>query len=112
MLVKGGIIEVLVKDTAGKPVARAQADLQDVAREQQTHRALTDPNGLARVRVTPGRYVLARVFVEGRVRPTDEEQITVAEGETKRIECTVNPAPKLAGIVRDEAGHPLAGVPR
>jgi protocatechuate 3,4-dioxygenase beta subunit len=110
MLVKGGIIEVLVKDTAGKPVARAQADLQDVAREQQTHRALTDPNGLARVRVTPGRYVLARVFVEGRVRPTDEEQITVAEGETKRIECTVNPAPKLAGIVRDEAGHPLAGV--
>ncbi len=110
VLVKGGIIEVLVKDTAGKPVARVQADLQDVAHEQQALHAFTDANGLARIRVIPGRYVVARIFMEGRVRQTDQEQTTVAEGETKRIECTVNPAPKLAGIVRDEAGNPLAGV--
>jgi len=108
-LTKGAIIEVLVKDPAGKPGERVGAYLRRV-RQEQGFGSTTDENGLARIRVIPGDYSIAQIFRPGYVPPETTEQVTVAEGETKRIECTVRPTPKITGIVRDEAGTPLAGV--
>ena len=108
-LVKGGIIEVLVKDTAGKPVASASVSLRHIQLEQWAG-GNTDANGLVRTRVVPGRYTFSGAYKEGYSRPRSEEQVDVADGETKRIECTLDSLPKVAGVVRDEAGNPLAGV--
>ncbi len=108
-LTKGSIIEVLVKDAAGKPVAGVIASLRHVAPEKSTGGS-TDPNGLARLRVLPGRYSFPGVYRDGYSRPMSQQEVTVKEGETKRIESTLNPLPKVAGVVRDQAGNPLAGV--
>ena len=108
-LTKGAIIEVLIKDTAGKPVEKVGTYLRRVGQEQGFG-APTDANGLARIRVIPGGYSVSQIFRPGYAPPETTEQVTVAEGETKRIEYTVTPARRVTGIVRDEAGNPLAGV--
>jgi protocatechuate 3,4-dioxygenase beta subunit len=108
-LVPGGVIQVLVKDAAGQPVPRIQADIRNIERERPVYRVPTDANGLAQLRVTPGQYVLARLVDRGRPQQSGE-RITVTEGQTQRLECAFGATPKLAGIVRDEAGNPLAGV--
>jgi len=108
-LAKGSIIEVLVKDAAGKPVVGALASLRHVAPEKSTG-GRTDPNGLARLRVLPGRYSFLGASKNGYSRRMSPEEVTVKEGETKRIESTLNSLPKVAGVVRDQAGNPLAGV--
>ncbi len=108
-LTRGAIIEVLVKDTAGKPVEKVGAYLGRVGQEQGFGDR-TDENGLARIRVIPGTYNVSQIFRPGYIPPETTDQVTVAEGETKRIECTVRPTPKVAGIVRDPEGNPLAGV--
>jgi protocatechuate 3,4-dioxygenase beta subunit len=108
-LTKGAIIEVLVKDTAGKPVEKVGAYLGRVGQEQGFGDR-TNENGLARIRVIPGSYRVQQIFRPGYVPPETTDQVTVAEGETKRIECIVSPTPKITGIVRDQEGNPLAGV--
>jgi protocatechuate 3,4-dioxygenase beta subunit len=110
-LTKGGMIEVLVKDDNGKPVANASVSARHTLRDRYVSGA-SDENGLARLRVAAGPYVVPRPYREGYSRPLrpDEEQVSIAEGETKRIEYVLSPMPKLAGVVRDEAGRPSAGV--
>jgi len=108
-LTKGAIVEVLVKDTTGKPVEKVGAYLGRVGQEQGFGDR-TDAKGLARIRVIPGTYNVSQIFRPGYVPPETTDQVTVAEGETKRIECIVRPTPKIAGIVRDPEGNPLAGV--
>jgi protocatechuate 3,4-dioxygenase beta subunit len=108
-LTKGAIIEVLVKDTAGKPVEKVGAYLGRVGQEQGFGDR-TDEKGLARIRVIPGTYNVSQIFRPGYIPPETTDQVTVAEGETKRIECIVSPTPKITGIVRDPEGNPLAGV--
>jgi protocatechuate 3,4-dioxygenase beta subunit len=108
-LTKGTIVEVLVKDTAGKPVEKVGAYLRRAGYEQGFGDR-TDENGLARIRVLPGTYNVSQIFRPGYIPPETTDQVTVAEGETKRIECTVRPAPKVVGIARDPEGNPLAGV--
>ncbi len=109
-LTKGAIIEVRVKDTTGKPVEKVYAYLQRVGQEQDFgDRA--DENGLARIRVLAGDYKVGQLYRPGYAPPQDTPQVTVQEGETKRVECTMTAMPKITGIVRDnEAGRPLAGV--
>lgn len=117
-LTKGGIIEVLVKDDAGKPVEKATVNLFRIQDGRSPgERGLngrTDENGLVRVRVAPGQYVLAGAYKEGLARRTavirPSEAQTVEEGGTTRIEHVMSAGPKVTGVVRDEAGHPLAGV--
>jgi len=108
-LAKGGIIEVLVKDAAGKPVAVANVTMRHTQLEQSVGGS-TDPNGLVRMRVLPGRYSFSGVYKEAYGRQMSQEEVVVEEGETKRIESTLSSLPKVAGVVRDEAGNPLAGV--
>jgi len=110
-LEKGCTIEVLVKDSAGKPAAGANVHVYSPQTEQRFHGA-TDENGLARLRVTPGQYVLTGVYSEGHARQgmTQQQSVAVADGQTRRLEHVLTAAPKVTGIVRDEAGKPLEGV--
>ncbi|MCL5281602.1 MAG: carboxypeptidase-like regulatory domain-containing protein [Planctomycetes bacterium] len=84
-LTKGGIIEVLVKGSAGKPVAQASVTAQAMQGNQLV-RGTTDENGLARIRVPSGQYRVSEPFRLGYGRQIREEQVTIGEGETKRVE--------------------------
>ncbi len=129
-LTKGAIIEVLVKDGDGKPVAQAAALLAPV-NGGRSFQPQTDTSGLAQVRVTPGQYTFSGANKSGygplMLQPL--EQFDLADGQTKRIEYVLGSGPKtpgvggilrripiipgtprITGIVRDEAGHPLAGI--
>lgn len=109
-LIKGGIIEVLVKESAGgKPIEKAIVGIRHSQRDQWTS-SQTDPNGLARIRVVPGPHEVSGLYKQGYTRPRQPQPVEIKDGETKRIECTLTPAPRVAGVVRDGAGHPLAGV--
>jgi protocatechuate 3,4-dioxygenase beta subunit len=110
-LIKGGVLEVLVKEgTTGKPVEKASVSIRLVQNDRWTS-SVTDPNGLARMRVTPGQYAVSGAYKQGYTRQqTQQDQMEINDGETKRIEYTLTPAPRVTGIVRDEAGNPLAGV--
>lgn len=108
-LVKGGILEVLVKDTAGKPVSQASVSLRQVQSEQWVG-VTTDETGLARQRLAPGEYAFSGAYKQGYSQPRSQEQLVIEEGQTKRLEYTLNSMPKVAGIVRDQAGQPLAGI--
>jgi protocatechuate 3,4-dioxygenase beta subunit len=117
-LTTGGIIEVLVKDSAGNPVPGATVSVFRVQEMQslggQSLNGRTDEKGVARIRVAAGQYVPAGVYKEGFGRRTGvirtSDAFEVQEGETKRIEQVLDAGPKATGIVRDEAGNPLAGV--
>jgi len=108
-LTKGAIIEVLIRDPAGKPVEKMNAHFELIG-QRQGFGEHTDANGLARIRALPGRYRVAQIYRPGYFPPETMNEVTVEEGRTQRIEFTVTPTPKIAGIVRDDAGNPLAGV--
>lgn len=108
-LTKGAILEVLIKDTAGKPVDKVHVNMQRV-RQEQSFDAPTDANGLARIRVIAGAYSVSQIYRPGYAPPETTDPVTVEEGQTKRVEYIVTPKPKITGLVRDEAGNPLAGV--
>jgi protocatechuate 3,4-dioxygenase beta subunit len=114
------IVEVLVKDRDGKPVAQAEVALRRVG-DRLISMQQTDENGLLRVRVRPGEYELFGAYETpfGGKGSRREGQFAVAEGETKRIEYVPGFSLKIpavagiaavTGIVRDEAGDLLAGV--
>lgn len=109
-LARGGVLEVSVREPSGRPVAKAAVDVYTVRRDQD-YSGVTDANGVTRIRVTAGVYQVTGVFKDGYARPLvrEEESITVADGQTIQVECTLVPS-KAAGIVRDQAGRPLAGV--
>jgi protocatechuate 3,4-dioxygenase beta subunit len=117
-LTTGGFIEVLVKDDAGKPVPGATVSVFQVEEAQsvggQSFSERTDEKGLARIRVAAGRYVVAGIYKQGFARRMGVIRLTdafaVEEGETRQIEQVLGAGPKVAGIVRDEAGNALAGV--
>jgi protocatechuate 3,4-dioxygenase beta subunit len=108
-LVKGAVIEVLVKETDGKPIGKASVGVRNTQRDSYSG-GTTDEKGLARIRVVPGQYAVSGPFREGYSRPAGEEQVSVEDGQTQRVELVLTAAPKIAGTVRDEAGRPLAGV--
>jgi protocatechuate 3,4-dioxygenase beta subunit len=108
-LMKGGIIQVLVKDAGGRPVANAGVSIHDMPRDQY-FAGRTDANGLVRMRVLSGQYHVAHPFQAGYALQMGGQQVTINEGETKQLKFILNTAPRVEGIVRDEAGYPLSGV--
>jgi protocatechuate 3,4-dioxygenase beta subunit len=110
LLTKGAIIEVLVKESGGKPIVKANVNVRSGQRNQSVEGS-TDENGLARIHVTAGQYSIFAPYREGyTLQGNSEERVGIEEGQTKRVEFTLSTLPKISGIVRDEAGHPLAGV--
>jgi protocatechuate 3,4-dioxygenase beta subunit len=108
-LAKGAVIEVLVKETDGKPVGKASVGVRNTQSDSYSG-GTTDGKGLARIRVMPGQYAVSGPFREGYSRPAEQERVSVEDGQTQRVELVLTAAPKIAGTVRDEAGRPLAGV--
>jgi hypothetical protein len=109
LLVRGGILELLVKDPGGQPVKKAGVRLHE-DRDNRYFAACTDENGLARLRLASGEYGVLGPREGGYARPERDEHVRIEEGQTQRIELVFSLAPKIAGTVRDQAGNPLAGV--
>ena len=109
-LSKGGIIEVVVKDeTDDTPIDKASVNVRNSGEDQWLH-GRTDESGIARIRVPAGEYVVSQAYKRGYNQQRRDMQVTVEEGETKKIEWMLTSAPKIAGTVRDQAGDPVAGV--
>ncbi len=108
-LTPGSLIEVFVRDAAGKAVEKATVRVFRLAPEE-AFTGTTDVHGIARVRVTPSVYDILEPSTDGLIRPASKERVSIKEGEVKRIECLVHPFTKITGTVRDAAGQPLAGV--
>jgi protocatechuate 3,4-dioxygenase beta subunit len=108
-LTKGGIIEVLVREDNGKPIAKAGVNVSHAQRKQYFG-GNTDEGGLARIRAVPGQYDVSAPSRPGYAHQTKEEHVTIEEGQTKRVEFILNVAARVAGTVRDMVGNPLDGV--
>lgn len=108
-LTPGGLVEVRVKDASGQPVDQAGVDVRDPA-YRQLYGGLTDATGLFRTRLAPGPYEISGAYKQGYVRPQQAEAFTVAEGETRTFEQTLDSLPSAAGVVCDDGGKPLEGV--
>jgi protocatechuate 3,4-dioxygenase beta subunit len=108
-LIKGGIIEILVKDADGKPVGQAAVRITH-AQRQQYFGGSTNADGFIHIRVPPGQYHVSEPFKLGYALQIKREQVAVEEGETKRVELVLSVAPRVAGTVRDGAGNLLGGV--
>jgi len=106
---KGGIVEILVTSAAdGKPVPNASVGLQYEGRSLWSG-AESDANGLARVRLVPGTYRIQSANAPGYTSQRSEQSVTVAEGQTHRMNVTVQELPRVSGVVRDPNGAPVAG---
>ncbi len=109
-LTKGGLLEVVVTDAASKkPVEKANV----VILPQGGNRAsgtITDENGIARIRLTPGEYQMVQVYKQGYSRDRRQETITIEDGKTEHIEYELTGQPKITGVVRDEKSKPVKGV--
>ena len=110
-LSKGGILEVKVNDNRDKkPLENAGVSVQ----EQQSNRNFhirTVGDGIARIRLIPGRYRISNVYMQGYTSNRgSREMITIEAGKTKRLEYELAVNPKITGVVRDDKGRPLEGV--
>jgi len=105
----GGLIEIRIKDAAGKPVDQASIDVRDPA-YTQLYGGLTDGAGLLRARLAPGRYEISGAYKQGYMRPQQAEAFTIEEGQTRTFEQTLDSLPSATGVVYDDAGKPLEGV--
>ena len=108
-LVRGGVAELAIVDAEdGKPVEYPNVGLLRVGKRWY-ETAGGGKDGIVRIRLVPGkyevRYVSAWRYTSSRMR----EEVTVADGETARAEVKLKKAPRLHGVVRDQAGKPVAG---
>jgi len=107
---KGGVIEIVVKDEADDtPVEKASVNVRDPETDQRFHGS-TDESGIARIRVPAGQYAVSQAYKRGYNQQRRDLQVTVEEGQTKKVEWTLTSAPKITGTVRNQAGDPVAGV--
>ncbi len=106
---KGGLLEVVVTEAVSKkPVEKASVSIRDEDSVQGFY-ASTDKDGVARVRLAPGEYKISGVYKEGYSRTRQEEAVTIEEHKTARLDIQLTSPPKVAGVVRDEAGKPVEG---
>ena len=105
---KGGILEVIVQDASKKPVREAQVAVQRQG-VPEWFSARSDQDGSARFRLLPGDYELLNVYHQANQWRGMRQRVAIEEGRTGRIETTLGPLPKVAGIVRDDKGQPLPG---
>jgi len=107
---KGGLLEVVVKDAeTKKPLEKAGVSVRD-QRNNTWLSARTDNDGVVRIRLRPGEYQVSGVYKQGYTSESRQEAVTIEDGATKRVEWLLAGQPKITGVVRDEAGNPVAGV--
>ena len=109
-LSKGGLLEVVVTEAVSKqPVEQARVSIRQQAGNKYFG-ALSDEDGIARIRLMPGEYQMSGVNKQGYSRESRQETITIEDGKTERIEWQLTGQPKITGVVRDEKDKPVQGV--
>ncbi|UCF17204.1 MAG: carboxypeptidase regulatory-like domain-containing protein, partial [Phycisphaerales bacterium] len=108
-LIKGGLIEVTITDAATKkPVQQARISIRQQDRDEHFG-AVSDEKGIAKMRLIPGEYQLTGIYRDGYTRQSQQETITIQDGQTTRLEQQLTGQPKISGVVRDEQGNPVKG---
>ena len=101
---KGGIVEVTVR---GKDNHEPLADVGvSVNSEDDSRGGSTGTNGVAYFRLPPGQF---SVFANKPDWSQAQTQATVTEGQTTSVTIELNAPFKVAGVVRDASGAPVAG---
>ncbi len=109
-LSKGGLLEVVVTEAESKQaVEKANVTIQHQASDRPFG-ALSDKEGIARIRLAPGEYQMIGIYKQGYSRQMPQEPVTIEDGKTARIEYQLIGQPKITGIARDEKDKPLEGV--
>lgn len=103
---RGALLEVsVIGQNDRKPVAHANVSAY---RENSQSTAVSDANGIARLRLLPGSY---QVTVIQQSMPASQTQATVEAGVTNRVEIETAAPKKISGVVHAPNGQPAAGVP-
>lgn len=103
---KGAVLEVVVKAADGeKPLAGTSVNVMSPTGGNATQ-AQTDGEGVARFRLPPGDYRVFHAIKAGYDAYQSNEAVTLAEGDTHRVEVELGAPPKISGIVRDPTGKP------
>ena len=99
-----GVVEVTVlsKDD-NKPISGVNVAAFNAPNRPS---AVTDTNGVAVLRLPPGKFSVAVLTGTG----SRAQQVTIEENQTNQIEIDVPPPMKITGTVRDTSGEPIAGV--
>ncbi|HET6427938.1 MAG TPA: carboxypeptidase regulatory-like domain-containing protein, partial [Phycisphaerae bacterium] len=111
---KGGVLEISVTDSAdGKGIPNTQVNTfgqSGPTGPNHQYSIRTDADGVAKIRVLPGRYsFFARALDYRPVLPSQELAVDVAEGRTEKVAIRLKAAVRARGMVRDPAGEPVAG---
>jgi protocatechuate 3,4-dioxygenase beta subunit len=110
-LTEGCLVEVLVKEETGEPVARASVQIVDTVRYHfRLWRDTTDAGGMVRARLSPGAYEVGGIHEPAYMYGAPSEKFTIADDRTRRFERILGSLPAVTGVVYDEAGVPLEGV--
>jgi protocatechuate 3,4-dioxygenase beta subunit len=103
---KGGIVEVTVRGKNNhEPVANAGVSVtsEDFNRNRSSS---TGTNGVAYFRLSSGQF---NVYANKQDWSQAQTQTTVTEGQTTQVTIELGEPSKVAGIVRDASGAPVAG---
>jgi protocatechuate 3,4-dioxygenase beta subunit len=104
----GGMLEVIVSDNEKKNVEGVHVWVR-AKDEPRGQGAITDINGIAAIRLSPGEYQLEAAYKEGYSYTRDIKVVTVEDGKTARLEIELTGPCKISGIITDSKGKPVAG---
>ncbi len=104
--IRGGFLEVSVlRATDSQPLAGFDVS---AAKQGYQSSAVSGVNGVARLRLPPGRYQV--MAVRGRTF-SDQNGVDVGAGETNRVELEVIPPIEITGVVHEPDGSPATDIP-
>jgi hypothetical protein len=106
---RGGIIEVTARGAySGNPLSRLYVRAADDA-QQSWQYGSTDTRGTARLRVRPGTYDVS-VDGSGFLSWQAHQPVSVAVGQTVRLDAQLSPGDRVAGTIRTPDGAAVARV--
>jgi hypothetical protein len=107
-LVRGGLIEVAVKDPNDNPLAKVSLTARMAkGKSYFSDFAETNTDGIAILRLLEGEYVInvyKHLYVRALLGP-----IRVSDGQTANEHVHLTPLPTVRGIVRDPTSKPAVG---
>jgi protocatechuate 3,4-dioxygenase beta subunit len=102
---RGALLEVSVLGKEDrKPVAQVNVSAY---KEHAQSAAVSDPNGIARLRLLPGDY---QIMAFRQSLPSSQSSATVESGKTNRVELELAAPQKISGVVHAADGQVAVGV--
>jgi len=106
---RGETLEITVIDEQSKkPIEEAHVNVRNSDNRQYLY-GRSDSNGLAKIRLAPGEYLLEGIFHPKYSRKRTTDTITIEKGKIAKLTIEMGGTPKLRGLVRDVAGNPVKG---